>query len=142
MTPTDLRPPAVLRHHGGVVGMLAAVAVAVAVAVELAPILAVPAHVAKLRIGNPTVYQLNVEVTDAREGGWLDLGTIGRERNRVLEEVTDQGRRWVFRFSYGGVDAGRLDVERSDLAKAGWSLDIPIEVGDRLRAAGLAPSAL
>lgn len=143
MKPSVTRLPPAARLPRSALAAVAAVAIAIAMglAVELGPTLTVPAHVAGLRIANPTVYQVNVEVTDARDGRWLDLGAIGPERSKTVEEVTDQGRRWVFRFSYGGVDAGRIDAARSELEGAGWMLTVPREVGERLRTAGLAPSA-
>lgn len=42
----------------------------------------------------------------------------------------------------GGVDAGRLSVSRDALAAQGWRVAVPLEAGQRLRDAGLQPSAL
>jgi hypothetical protein len=92
-------------------------------------------------VANPGVYHVNVEVADARRRAWLDLGTASRERTKSVEQVSDQGPRWVFRFSYGGIEAGEVVVARSELQAAGWKLTVPDEAIDRLRRAGLAPSA-
>jgi hypothetical protein len=75
------------------------------------------------------------------DGGWLDLGAVERQGSKTVEEVTDQGSRWLFRFSYGGVGGGEVALARSDLAAGGWHVTIPATVGQRLHDAGLAPSA-
>jgi hypothetical protein len=58
-----------------------------------------------------------------------------------VEEVADQGREWVFRFSYGGVDAGELVLSRDRLARDGWNITVPSAVAERLRDAGVQESA-
>lgn len=92
---------------------------------------------ARLTIDNPTAYQLNIELTDGGRHRWFDLGAVGPERNKTVQEVADQGEQWVFRLSYGGMDAGEVVVARSELAPTGWRVTIPVETGDRLHAAGL-----
>ena len=143
MTPTTTRPvPARTRVRpawvvAAVVGAVALVAVLAAVA----PALRSESPVARLSIDNPTVYSVNVEVSGGGKGDWLDLGAVPREGSKTVEQVTDQGGRWTFRFSYGGVDAGEVTVARADLAAGGWKLAVPDTVGARLRVAGLSPSA-
>ena len=141
MTPTDtLLPPARPRPRHVLAGVLAAALVA-AVAVVAAAALRDPANVVHLSIQNGTDYQVNVEVKGAGDNAWLDLGDVGRGRTTTLEQIADQGAQWVFRFSYGGVDAGELTVSRADLARARWTLVVPPTVGTRLHDAGLRPSA-
>lgn len=143
MTPTTTRPvPARARVRStrllaAVLGALALVAVLVA----LAPAFRSESPVARVTIENPTVYTVNVEVSGHGDGDWLDLGAIGREGAKTVEQVTDQGDRWTFRFSYGGVDGGQVTLARADLAAAGWRLTVPETVGQRLHDAGLSPSA-
>ncbi len=144
MTLTGTQPRPVLgRRRSPLPAVLAllAMAIAVGVAAQLGSSLSAPHRVARLRISNPNPYQVNVEVSGAAGGGWVDLGSIGREQTKTLEEISDQGPQWVFRFSYGGVDAGRLEVPRSELVREGWSLSLPGEIAERLGAAGLVPSA-
>lgn len=131
----------VRRRAGRIAGVLAGIAVAIALVLAFAPAMRVPTDVAALTIDNPTVYQVNVDVTGAGGGGWLDLGSVGRERTKTVEQIADQGANWVFRFSYGGVDAGRLAVTRADLKAAGWKITVPAAASGRLQAAGLQPSA-
>jgi hypothetical protein len=100
-----------------------------------------PSYVARLTVVNDTQYNVNVEVTGGAHDGWLDLGSVSRERTRTLEQIVDQGERWVFRFSYAGVAAGEVALDRTELSRQGWRLTVPVEVGERLREAGLRPSA-
>ena len=100
-----------------------------------------PRRVAKLTVTNPSPYQVNLEISDAREERWLDLGAVGREKSRTIEELPDLGDGWVFRFSSGGVDGGRLEVTRATLRDAGWKITVPPGVAERFEAAGLTPSA-
>lgn len=100
------------------------------------------AYVPRLTVVNDTEYNVNVEVTGAAHDGWLDLGAVSRGRTQTLEQIVDQGGRWSFRFSYAGVAAGDLSLDRSGLAAQGWRVTIPPQVGERLKAAGLRPSAV
>ena len=100
-----------------------------------------PRRVAALTVTNPSPYLVNVEVSPAGEERWLDLGAVGRERDRTIEELPDVGASWVFRFGSGGVDGGRLEIARAALRDAGWRITVPPDVVERLEAAGLRPSA-
>ncbi len=95
----------------------------------------------RLTVENPTAYLINVDVTGAERDGWLDVGSFRRERTRTVEELTDQGPHWVFRFSYGGVQGGELTVTRDQLVRDGWRVGVPPDVTQRLRDAGLHESA-
>ncbi len=95
-----------------------------------------------LGIVNPTIFQVEVDVRPQREGAlWLTLGGIRSEATRTVEEILDQGPRWVFRFSYGGFEAGELAVTRGELQRAGWMLTIPPEIGERLKMQGFQATA-
>ena len=124
-------------------GLLAAALLAVASAGVLVMIEAarLPSFVPRLSITNPTPYDVEIDARGTAGVGWLNLGGIRRESTKRLYEVIDQGEQWVFRFSYGGAEGGELTVPRRDLRASGWRVAIPAEVGDRLRAAGLSPSA-
>jgi hypothetical protein len=139
---TETQPTPVLRpRRGSILALVIALALVVGVAAELAPRVSVPPHVTRLRLVNPTVYQLNVEVAASSGGPWLDLGAVDRESTKSVEQVLDEGRRWMFRFSYGGTDAGAVSATRGALEAAAWTLHVPDAAGERLQAAGLTPSA-
>ena len=48
----------------------------------------------------------------------------------------------MFRFSYGGVQAGEVVIGRDELVAEGWRITVPAAVGDRLHEAGLSESAM
>lgn len=111
---------------------------------------ATPAVVHRIEIVNPTLFQVEIDVRPATtggalgdgssggsSGGWLALGGVRRESSRTVEEILDQGDRWLFRFSYGGVYAGEVQLSRSQLR----TVTVPGSVGDRLAEAGFTPSA-
>ncbi len=93
-----------------------------------------------LTVENPLPYMINVDVASAERDGWLDVGTVRRESRQTFEELADPGDQWVFRFAYGGVDAGELTVSRDQLAQDRWKITVPAEVAERLRGAGLRES--
>jgi hypothetical protein len=95
----------------------------------------------RLTVDNPSPYNVNIQVAGTKRQGWLDLGSFPRQARRTVEEVVDQGRDWVFRFSYGGVDAGELVISRDQLARDGWVTIVPSAVTERLHEAGLQESA-
>ncbi len=141
MTPRTRTEPrsTPLRSPHQAVGLFLGTAVLAVLIV--APALAPASFVPALTIDNATPFDVNVDVTAGAGEGWFHLGTIEREAENVLEEVTDPGPTWVFRFTYGGIEGGELAMARSDLREAGWYLAVPIEVGQALTAAGFVPSA-
>ena len=122
-------------------GLLAAAVGGVAAVALASTSLSPGAFVERVAIVNSTPYHLNVELAAVGSRGSLDLGTAGRDTTMVAEKIYDPGKRWVLRLSYAGTSAGEVTVSRADLEDAGWRLDIPPAVGDRLRAEGFAPSA-
>jgi hypothetical protein len=142
MTPTLTRPrPAQLRRAGRGLLVAGGVAILAVATAALVPGMRLPHFVRRVTIVNPTVYRMEVEVSRGPGDGWLDLGGISRESRRNVNEVVDQGERWVFRFRHGGADAGQLAVSRAELARDGWRITVPRHVGERLAAAGTPPSA-
>jgi hypothetical protein len=100
-----------------------------------------PSFVRGVTVVNPLVYKINVDVKAPDGDGWSGLGTVRRETTKTVEQVVDQGPAWNFRFSYGGELGGEMTVGRPQLAADGWRVTVPPDVGDRLRQAGLRPSA-
>jgi hypothetical protein len=90
---------------------------------------------------NPGVYNLELEVKGTDDDSWLGLGTVQRGARASFDEVIDQGDQWVFRFSSGGQSGGEVTLSRSQLRADGWRLDVPADVLDRLRTAGIPPSS-
>jgi hypothetical protein len=133
------RPQA--RHVGHVLLAAALVAAVVVGLLVSSRVTSGPSAVPELTIANPTLYQVDVDVTGADRSGWLPLGSVRRESEQTVQDVIDPGQQWVFRFRYGGRDAGELTLSRDDLRAAGWRITVPQAVGDRLRDEGVGPSA-
>ena len=122
--------------------VLVGFAVVIGVAVPVARLAASePRSFRRLTVHNPTPYLVNVDVRGDGRAGWLDVGSFRWQQQRTVEEVADQGRRWVFRFTYGGVEGGELVLTRDELARDGWRITVPAAVTERLRGAGLPESA-
>ena len=138
LTPSRPRSARPVKVAVVLIGFAVEIAVAFAVA---GPAVDEPSIFRRLTVHNPTPYLINVDVTGVERDGWLDVGSFRRERTRTVEELVDQGRQWVFRFSYGGVEAGELTVSRDQLARDGWRITVPAAVGETLRQAGLSESA-
>ena len=96
-----------------------------------------PTVVEEVSVANPSEFDLHVEVSggDGREG-WLSITTVDSRSTSVAHDVIDQGELWVFRFSAQGRIGGERRIARADLRQAQWSLEVPVEVVDRLRQSG------
>ena len=114
-----------------VLGLITAVALAFVVSRS-----AGPAKVARLTFENPTVYAIDIEVSPDTRTGWTSAGSVRQQSTADVEEVTDQGDVWLFRFHSQGETGCELRLDRSDLEASGWRIVIPPEVGARLAAAG------
>ena len=105
------------------------------------PALAVPSHVDHVVVENPHPWTVAVEARAAGTGGWVLVTTVPRGDAVRVDEVLDQGDRWELRFRSAGHPAGSVVVDRTALEEAGWRVAVPDAVADRLREAGLPPSA-
>jgi hypothetical protein len=124
--------------------ILLALACALALTLVLAvlvPATTTPEHVKGITFSNPHSWPAGVEAGGQNKGGWVGIGAVDATGSRTFEEVLDQGPVWVFRFSYAGIDGGELAVPRAVLERSGWEVTVPDEFADRLRAAGMRPSA-
>ena len=99
-----------------------------------------PATVARLTFENPTVYAIDIEVSPGTATGWTPAGSVRQQSTVDVEEVTDQGDVWLFRFTGQGKTGGELRLSRSELEASGWRIVIPAEVGTRLADAGAPPT--
>lgn len=106
------------RRVGPVVAIVAAIVAAIAATLALFAItssmLAGPERV-DMVIEN---HVLSVRVSGADGGSGHTLGPISSGSTREFSGVLDQGDTWLFKVSYGGVQAGELVVERSELMAA------------------------
>lgn len=94
----------------------------------------------RVTIVNPTPYHLEVETVGVGRPHGVRLGAVGRERTKTIFDVLDQGREWIFRFTSGHGDGGEIRVSREELVRSDWRVTVPPSIGERLAAAGVAPS--
>jgi hypothetical protein len=99
-----------------------------------------PAHVSSFVVDNSTAWPASVSVRPAGSSGWLDVGTVAPVGSYEFRGVLDQGTRWEVRFRYAGRVETSITMDRSDLAAAGWKVQVPAEVERQARQAGLSPA--
>lgn len=99
-----------------------------------------PKTVHRVTIRNDTPYDLDVDATSGSHDGWTPVGIALAHSSTDVNDVIDHGGVWIFRFSGQGHDGGEVTVTRSDLAASNWQLIVPASVGDRMSAAGAAPT--
>jgi len=137
MTDTDQRGGGQRRRWWG----LAAAVISAGLAVGLgSALLGGPAFVERVSVVNASPYDIHVEVTGEARDGWLSVTTVDHGATGLGLEVIDQGPIWIFRFTAQGRDGGELRILRRDLQQAGWSIEVPDAVIDRLRQAGASPT--
>lgn len=93
----------------------------------------------RLVVENESGYPLQIEVSDAEGETWLPVGVVPPDSEKIFRRVGDRGETWVFRFSYGGTEAGRLRLNRQELVEADWHVVVPEGVGEELQEQGAGP---
>jgi hypothetical protein len=140
MQPATVVRPLKPRVSAQAIVVVAAATVLFAVLIgALAWALRSPTFVPRVEVVNETPYNVNVDISGER--GRIGLGTVTTGSSLEFSEVLDEGDTWIFEFSYGGVDAGELSVERAVLEEQDWTVEVPAEVGDQLESEGINPSA-
>jgi hypothetical protein len=116
----------------------AAVAVVLfaSLALMAAPALETPGTIPALDVDNRTPWPLSVEIRPAGRGGWIPIGIAPAGSGTTLTEVPDPGDSWQVRFGYGGVRAVET-TSRRQVAGEGWTVSVPKDLVDALRAAKL-----
>jgi len=99
-----------------------------------------PDFVDRVSVVNHTGYDLDVDVSNASRDGWLPLSVSTAGTTDVTRDVIDMHDTWVFRFSHEGVDAGEVEVSRDQLARTGWTVEVPARVAQQLRATDQLPA--
>ena len=100
---------------------------------------AVPPHVERVEFVNPTVYDIDVDVTGGDRDGWVGAGIARRTSTTVVQEVLDQGDTWTFRFRAQGEDGGELTLPRVRLERDDRKVRVPSRVADDLESRGASP---
>jgi hypothetical protein len=126
LTETPLRSIRRRRWNDEVIAVIVSVGVAVVAGVLM--IAAEPARVDQLSVTNPSDYQIQLRV------GHSTLVDVEAGSSRQYRDVFDQGERWVFAFASQSVEAGTIEIDRSVLADDNWTVVIPDDIVDTLRA--------
>ncbi len=126
-----------LRLGAGAFALALATAIALAFVLERS---GGPSTVRRLTFENPTVYAIDIEVSPGTSTGWTSAGSVRQKSTADVNEVTDQGDVWQFRFRSQGETGGELRLTRSELEASGWRVVIPAEVGTTLAHTGAPPT--
>jgi hypothetical protein len=102
--------------------------------------LADPDVVPRVTVVNGSSLPVNVDVRQTGGGARLLLDTVQPNSRTSTHDVIDQGDRWIFSFSSGGVAGGSVEVSRAKLAADGWRIRIPDDVVARIQAGEFVPS--
>lgn len=132
--------PAPLRR-GDILTVVVATVGGLALLLVVFSALRLPPFVDAVTISNPHEWNVELDVGGSDRSTWIGLGSVGRETTRTYRSVIDSGNEWVFRFSYGGIDGGEMVLSRAELERGGWKITVPDEFAQRMRAAGVPPSA-
>ncbi len=136
-TPALARPsPQIQTRRLDVVATLATLIVGAALLAAVNALLVDPDRV-DLTVENPTQFDVNIDVRSLEGEGRLGLGTVDPGTSKSLSSVVDQGGRWLFEFSYGGVKAPPVEVSREVVTTG--TVVVPEIVGELFLDAGLSP---
>lgn len=114
---------------------MVAIAAIAAIMVMVPWLLGEPSH-RDLTVQNPTDFPVDVTVRSGPDDPLLGVGTVSQRGTRTFRSVIDQGDRWIFEFSYGGVTGAEVTVSGDQLDQP---VTVPDTAADEFVAAGLAP---
>ncbi|WP_436792593.1 hypothetical protein [Actinospongicola halichondriae] len=86
---------------------------------------------------NPTPYVYDVSVRATGSDQALELGTLSPASTRSITSVIDQGSAWSITFRFAGIEAGTMEVERTDIE--GGAIAVPEEMAQALEREGITP---
>jgi len=136
---TLARPDAPHRQLRNVVTIVLVV-VAALLCFALNRALADPARVAHVTVVNPSSIPIEVDVRGAPDGDRLVLGAVPAGGDATTADVIDQGERWTFAVSSGGVDGGTVTLSRHALESQGWRFVVPDSAIERIRDGQFVPA--
>jgi hypothetical protein len=90
-------------------------------------------------IVNDTEYSANIDVTGKAGDGWLLVTSVEPQSTTVVEEVIDQGEKWIFRFDYVGRYDQEVEISRRELEQNDWTIEVPQSFEQRLRELNVPP---
>jgi hypothetical protein len=136
---TLARPPQAPRRSLPPLSTLLLVVTGALLCLGMTLALADPDVVPRVTVVNDSAIPVNVDVRPTDGGARLILDTVQPRTSASTFDVMEQGDRWIFSFSSGGVDGGSVEVSRATLAADGWRLRIPDAVVARLVTGAFVP---
>jgi hypothetical protein len=85
-------------------------------------------YVPRIVVSNRTQNVVLVDVRGKSGDGWLNLGTVQPKSDMNVDEVTDQGGVWTFRFRTPGGAPQEITLSREELRSAGWNVSVPSDL--------------
>ncbi len=86
-----------------------------------------PPRVARVAVVNPSSRPVEVSVAAHRGGATLGLGQAVPHSTLRVDDVVDQGGRWVFTYRSANCGLAHQAVSQRILARSGWHVVIPEE---------------
>jgi hypothetical protein len=120
-------------------GWAAAIALGLAVVLGAGEVLPEPDTV-DLVVGNESSRAITVHVRSDEGGPLLPVATVEPGEVRTVEQVIDQGARWLVTYRAAGRDVGEAEVDGDALAADGYRLRVPATVDGAAGAEGIEPT--
>jgi hypothetical protein len=95
-----------------------------------------PSRTPDITVENDTPYDVTIKVSDRNGDDWMGFALVDARSEVVVGAPIDHGSEWILSYGVGGEST----ISRAELERAGWRMRVPDAVGDRLAAAGVAPS--
>ena len=99
---------------------------------------ALPATVDAVSVENPTLHELRIKVSNTASDGSVATGAARRDATR-FRTLIGQGAVWVSRFRAHGQGGGELRIDRTQLLRHAWLIDVPDHLVRRLEASAPPP---
>jgi len=126
MSPVALESqPTAVRRTRAAASVACVVVAAIAAFIGLSALVRGPDFVDRVTLENRTGLALGVAVTDHDEGALLGVATVSPTRTAVVEDIVDQGDRWVFVLTSAGEPVGRIQLTRDELESRDWRVVLP-----------------
>jgi hypothetical protein len=93
-----------------------------------------------LVVRNESTRAVTVHVRGATDGPLLPVATVDAGEERSVEQVIDQGARWLVTFRVAGRDVGTAELAGTELEADGYRLAVPASVDDAAGAEGIDPT--
>jgi hypothetical protein len=88
-----------------------------------------------VRVDQRAALPVQVDAVD-RGGGRMGLGEAGPRATTTFSEVADLGSSWTLVATYGGREVWRQTITGEELARRGWTIEVPAAATARLERQG------